>query len=382
MSSRHVVVLGAGASGVGAARMLASRGDTRVTLVARSDETPSTRMLITGVAFGPLPPEAVALPLPEVEFVADTANEVELGARRVRLASGARLGYDALIVATGSRPRGLPPELPGAAEASSAGLVHGLHSLDDALRLRERLAGFAGAARIAILGGGAIAAETASTLRAQGHTVILIARSRVPGIAAFGAPVAERLAAEHSARVLTRFGRSVDAVAAADGGLVIELDRGERVVADFALLAFGTEPSGPAPWADGVHVDGRLRADAPGVFGAGGVAVHRDEVLGSWRIDHWEDAAAQGAHAAQSVLHEFGAGADPGDYRPRSSYLAMVHGLVVSGVGAPACGEARLEDGEEFVARHELGGRVVGVSGIGAVGTVVQWSPRLHEASA
>jgi len=363
---------------VGTARTLASRGDTRVTLVARSDETPYTRMLIPGVAFGPLPPEAVALPLPEVDLVADTAHGVDVAARELRLASGSRLGYDALVVATGSRPRGLPPGLPGGAEARAAGLVHGLHTLADAVRLRERLAGLAAPARIAILGGGVIAAETATKLQTAGHTVTLVARSRVPGVAAFGAPVAERLAAEHRARVRTRFGRTVEAIAVVDDGVALELDGGERVAADLVLLALGTEPAAPDPWPDGVDVDGRLRAEAPDVFAAGGVAVHHDEVLGSWRIDHWEDAAAQGMHAARSVLHAFGVGEDPGVYLPRSSYLATVHGLVVSGVGAPACGRPRLDEGEELVVRHELLGRVVGVSGIGAVGTVLQWSPRLH----
>lgn len=377
----HVLILGAGAAGAAAARSLASRDDVRVTLVAQTGETPYTRMLIKGIAFGPTPPEAITLPLPEVEVVADTVLEVNTSAKQVQLASGTQLAYDALIVATGSKPRLLTTDVTRRETASDLLRISTLHSLEDALHIRELRTGLGRPARVAIYGGGIIAAETATSLHADGDEVILIARSQIPGTGAFGAPVAERIAADHAATVQTRFGRTIQHVDEADSGVAITLDKGNPVVADFLLVALGTVPSGPAPWTTGVDVDGHLRAEPAGVFAAGGVARHYDEALGAWRIDHWEDAAAEGGHAAQVALHDLGIGDDPGAYMPRSPYMAMVHGRMISGVGYIGGGNSHREDGDEFVVRHEVGGTVTGVTGIDAVGTVFQWGRRLHGVS-
>ena len=96
-TSPHILVLGAGAAGSAAARGLAARDDVRVTLVTQTGEAPYTRMLISGVALGPTPPDLIALPLPQVEVVADTVVDVHPSGRTVQLATGARLPYDALI---------------------------------------------------------------------------------------------------------------------------------------------------------------------------------------------------------------------------------------------------------------------------------------------
>ena len=62
MPNQHVLILGSGAAGVAAARALASREDVRVTLVARTGETPYIRMHIKGVAFGPTPRSRLTRP--------------------------------------------------------------------------------------------------------------------------------------------------------------------------------------------------------------------------------------------------------------------------------------------------------------------------------
>ena len=376
MTTQHVLILGSGAAGAAATRTLASRDDVRVTLVTRTGETPYTRMLIKGIAFGPTPPEMIKLPLPQIEVIADTVLEVDTSAKQVRLTSGAQVSYDALIVATGSMPRSLPADVFG--DDAGQGRVTALHSVEDALGIRKLLTGLGRPARVAIYGGGIIAAETASSLQADGHMVTLVSRSSVPGIGAFGAPVAERLAADHAAKVQTRFGRTLQHVDETESGVAITLDDDQRIVADLLLVALGTTPAAPSPWTNGIDVDDRLRAAADHVYAAGGVATHHDEALGVWRIDHWEDAAAQGTHAAQAALHDLDISDDPGTYLPRSPYMALVYGQMISGVGYTAGADAQVEAGEEFIVRHETDGTVVGVTGIDAVGTVYQWGQQLH----
>ena len=371
MTPQHVLILGSGAAGAAAARTLASRDDVRVTLVTRTGETPYTRMLIKGIAFGQTPPEMIKLPLPQIEVIADTVLKVDTSAKQAQLTSGAQVSYDALIVATGSMPRSLPADVFGGDDAGQ-GRVTALHSVEDALGIRKLLTGLGRPARVAIYGGGIIAAETASSLQADGHMVTLVSRSSVPGVGAFGAPVAERLAADHAAKVQARFGRTLQHVDETESGVTITLNDGNPVVADFLLLALGTTPAAPSPWTNGIDVDDHLRAAADHVYAAGGVATHHDEALDAWRIDHWEDAAAQGAHAARAALHDLGVSDDPGPY------MAMVYGQMISGVGYTAGADAHLEAGEEFIVRHETDGIVVGVTGIDAVGTVYQWGQQLH----
>ena len=113
MPTHHVLILGAGAAGVAAATALARHEDIHVTLVGRTHETPYIRMHITGVAFGPTLPETIHAPLPPVTVLADTATHLDPISRIVHLASGAQLRYDAVIIATGSRPDTLTPGLGG-----------------------------------------------------------------------------------------------------------------------------------------------------------------------------------------------------------------------------------------------------------------------------
>lgn len=375
----HILILGAGAAGAAAARTLTSREDVRVTLVVQTGETPYIRMLIKDVAFGPASPETAGLRLPDIEVIADTAEEIDPVAKTVELASGVRIGYDALIIATGSRPRGLPESVLGVESAIESGKVTALHSMEDALHIRELLARSDRPSSVAIYGGGIIAAETASSLNADGHNVTLIARSAIPGAAVFGEYIAEHLADEHSSHVRTRFGSTVQDIETTTEGIIVQLDDGTPIAADLLILGLGTIPYAPVPWVDGVDVDAQLRTDSPNVYVAGGAALHHDDVLGTWRIDHWEDAAAQGVHAARTALHDLGLDGRPGAYLPRSPHVLMVYGLTISGIGyAGGDSDSYLEERGELVARHEKGGAVIGVTGVNAATTVYQWRSRLH----
>lgn len=381
MTAHNAVILGAGAAGTAAARALAGHDDIKITLVGQTDETPYTRMLIKGVAYGLAAPELIRLPMPQADFIADTAELVDPESREVHLASGATIAYDSLVVATGSRARGLDANVPGAEQAARAGTLIALHALDDAIRIREAVLACGKPTRIAIYGAGFTASETASALEAEGHQISLIARSQIPGIGTFGRPVAERLAAEHRSRVTTFFGRTISRIHAEPDATVVTLDDGTDLTVDLIIIALGTTPVAPAPWHEGVDVDDRLRAqDLASVYAAGGVTVHHDDYLGTWRIDHWDDGAAQGTHAAQMLLHDLGRGDEPGPYRPRSAYMAMIYGKVIAGVGFTGNPDTRIDDTEEFIVLHEQGDSVVGASGIDAVGAVYQWGPRLHEA--
>lgn len=392
MSTHHVVILGAGSAALAAARTLAAHPQISTTLVAQTGEQPYTRMLIKGIAFGDTAPEAIRARLPRVEFVTDTAVSVDAAGRAVRLASGAALPFDSLIVATGSRARALDEAVRGAVEAARAGQLVTLHGMGDAMHIAARLRATPERIPVAIYGAGLTASETASSLRSLGHPVALISRSELPGVASFGGAIAGRIADAHRANVDTYFGRTVDAIRSGSESAVVALDDGTELEVALLIVAVGTEPHAPAPWDGGVSVDGGLRVldggiaqggdSGGGVFAAGGVAIHRGGPLGDWRIDHWDDASEQGSHAARGVLSALGLGEDPGVYLPRSAHLAMIYGHTVAGAGFTGTPEARPAGAEGGVYLHERGGLVVGASGLDAVGPVYQWAQLLHGADA
>lgn len=386
MSPARIGILGAGAAGIAAAKTLvAATPDVKVELLTRTEEQPFNRTLVNkGVAIGLLTPEQAALPDTGATLVTDTVRSIDPRTRQVHIASGASPTYDGLIIATGSRPPTLGEDVLGRDDALASGKLTTLHSLTDATGIRDRLTALPASARVLILGGGLLAAETASLLSTAGHDVALINRSSLPGASVFSEHIAAELLELHRARGATYLGRTIQAVRTHPDHITIVLDNGHRVEGDLAIIAHGTLPAAPSPWngPDGVPVDDRLRLrEAPDqrIYAAGGVALHEHPDLGSYRVDHWDDAAAQGTHAARALLHDHGLGDDPGAYRPVSTFTSSIHGHTLAGAGHPGPGTtARLVSSDPTLVIHEHAGVPVAATGIDAVALVHQWTPRLH----
>ncbi len=267
--------------------------------------------------------------------------------------------------------------------AVSSGRLTTLHSLRGARRVRDILATTPHPARLLILGGGLVAAETASLLSEAGHDIALIARSHLPGATAIGEDVARRLLELHRAQHATYLGRLPRAIRTQSDRITIELDDGARVEGDLAIVAHGTTPAAPAPWTgpEGLPVDDHLRllhAPHQRIYAAGGVAAHHHHDLGTYRIDHWDDATAQGAHAATALLHDLGLADDPGPYLPDSPFSARIHGHTLAGVGHSGLGATvHVASTDPLLVIHHHGDTPIGVIGLDAGPLVHQWKGRL-----
>lgn len=156
------------------------------------------------------------------------AREVVVGDRRI--------GYDALVVATGARARTLPGDLAG---------VHTLRTLDDAQAVRAALdAG----ARTVVVGAGFIGSEVASGARRRGLPATIVEALPVPLVRAVGEQMGAALSRLHETNGTDlRCGVGVDGLEG-DGRVTgVRLADGTVLPADLVVAGIGATPT-PAGW--------------------------------------------------------------------------------------------------------------------------------------
>ena len=158
-----MVVVGASLAGLRACEALRTAGYAGdITLVGAEEHLPYDRPpLSKKLLAGDWEPDRIALRKPDDLDalglrlrLGTTATALDVDARLVHLADGTAVPYDAVVLATGSRPRRLPGQ-------ESIATVHELRTLDDSLRLRQEIAD--GTARVVVIGAGFIGLEVAAT---------------------------------------------------------------------------------------------------------------------------------------------------------------------------------------------------------------------------
>ncbi len=227
---------------------------------------------------------------------------LDRGSKTITLSDGTVQAYDSLLLATGARVRPLP--MAGAEDLS--GILY-LRTADDALALKVALAK---AERVAIIGGGFIGLEVASSARTLGKEVTILERedrlmARVlPAVAS--AAVADRARAA-GVEIIT--GARIEGVQG-EGGKVraLALADGRTIPADLVLVGIGaipnTELAQTAGLAvrDGIVVDANGRTSDARIWAAGDVAryPHAGET-GPGRLESWHNAEEQGRSAGRSM---------------------------------------------------------------------------------
>jgi 3-phenylpropionate/trans-cinnamate dioxygenase ferredoxin reductase subunit len=295
------------------------------------------------------------------------AAGLDVARRRVRLEDGEELGYDDLIVATGSRPRRLPV-LAGRPN------VHLLRTLADARALRAALLP---GARLAIVGAGFVGQEVAATARRLGVDVTLIEAAPVPLVHVLGERLGGWFAALHREEgVRVELGAGLaEALPGGSfgGGTPVEslrLADGREIGVDTVLVGVGVAPetrwlAGSPLAGKGVSVDESARTVVPHVYAAGDVA----------HGHHWEPAARMGAAAARSILGLPAAAAPP------ESFWSDQYGVRIHLVGEAAGADAIEVDGDlgsrDFTAVLRRRGALVGALLVGRPRELPTWRRRL-----
>jgi NADPH-dependent 2,4-dienoyl-CoA reductase/sulfur reductase-like enzyme len=276
----RLVVVGADAAGMSAASQAKRlRPDLEVVALERGSWTSYSACGIPYLVGGEIP-ELDQLVARSAEDHRANGIDVRLGHEVVGLdpAAGAvhvrdhagdrtfELGYDQLLLATGSRP--VRPDLPGIGLPS----VRSVQTLDDAGGLLDQMRA-QGCRRVVVVGGGYIGLEMAEAFIRHGAEVVLIEGGQQL-MSTLDPDMAERLVAPlEGLGVEVRLGARA---AGFEAGWV-HLDDGAELAADLVVLGLGVRPDGglaAEAGADlGVHdaiaVDRRQRTSVDGIWAAG-----------------------------------------------------------------------------------------------------------------
>jgi NAD(P)H-nitrite reductase large subunit len=268
------------------------------------------------------------------------AESVDTDRRHVRLADGGILGYDELVIATGSR-------LYAPVAGNDLDGVYNFKSLSAAEALVARIRG--GEVQTAVVvGAGFIGVEVALLLRALGLEVTLVEQDAIMR-QMLDAETAQFVQRELEGRGITvRLRTQVAAFEERQGRAagVVTVDD-EVLPADVCIAATGIKPqveylSGSGidcGW--GIPVDETLATNRPHVWAAGDVAETADRITGR-RYVHaiWPNATAQGRVIAERLL----------------GYDAVYEGAEIMNslrhLGVPLIAAGEVTGGEELRARR------------------------------
>lgn len=313
-ASTPFVIVGAGLAGAKAAEALRDKDfDGPIVLLGEEQQLPYERP--------PLSKEFLAgkktlgdFTVHPQDWYRDHGVDLRVGARvvsldpaghTVGLADGTSLGYQKLLLATGSRSRRVP--IPGA----DARGVRYLRTVDDASALDSALA--AGSS-LAVVGAGWIGMEVAASARQRGVDVTVVETAALPLLASLGAENGAVFAGLHREHgVDLRLGSAVAEITTEGGAATgLRLTDGSQISAGAVLVAVGAQPNielaqqaGLATGDGGVLVDASLRSSDPDIYAVGDIAAAQHPLLDTRiRTEHWANALKQPAVAVAGMLGE------------------------------------------------------------------------------
>jgi apoptosis-inducing factor 3 len=305
IDGRVTLILGSGAAGTAAAVALREAGYRgRVTIIGDEALEPYDRTVLSKFVLCDMPPADVPRLRPEhywasqrIDRLEATITRLDAVARKVHLADGTLLDYDAAVLATGATANA--PNIPGVTLSG----VHSLRSRQDAAFI---VAAAKPSARVVIIGGSFIGLEAASALRERGLRVTVVAPEEIPFERQFGPEIGRMFRDLHEANgVVFQLRSKVARFGGRDHVDSVFMEGGQELPADLVVLGVGVSPA--TNFVDGVRksedggvvVDNTLHA-ANGLYVAGDSASFPFGADHT-RIEHWRVAQQQGRLAAANI---------------------------------------------------------------------------------
>lgn len=287
MSRERLVIVGAGMAAHRLVEELLERAPNRyaIALIGAEPHAPYNRILLSQVLSGERRREdavlsdAACLASRGVRFRGGTpVAAIDRDLRNLVTASGDIIGYDRLVLATGSEPI-----RPAVAGANLPGVV-AFRTLDDVERMLEAARP---GARAVVVGGGLLGLEAAAGLAKRGMAVTVVHLMPTLMERQLDADAARLLAGSLAAR-----GIAVAAAAEAEfivgdaAAAGVRLKGGETLAADLVVVAIGIRPNAALgrkaglAVGRGVVVDDGLATSDPAIFALGECIEHRGQTFG------------------------------------------------------------------------------------------------------
>lgn len=228
------------------------------------------------------------------------AVKVEPACKKVLMEDGHSVGYDDLLVATGSSPS-IPPiegvDYPG---------VFTLYTADEARAIGAALEG---AESVAIVGAGLIGIQalTAAVARGKKATLIEIQDRILPlTLDSAGARMLEAKLRENAVEI--HLNETLAKVGDEKGKRALFLASGRQIMADLVILALGVNPNidlmegSGVQLSKGILIDERCRTNVEDIYAAGDVAEGVDPITGRPTVNAtWPNAIEQGTVAGLNM---------------------------------------------------------------------------------
>ncbi|OZD01768.1 hypothetical protein CH275_18370 [Rhodococcus sp. 06-235-1A] len=298
----NIVIVGTGATGYTAAKVLRAEGFTgSITQIGSEQEATYRRPAVSKeLLLGTKSVDQVRLgaPIDGVDVRAGV-TAVAVTDSAVQLDEGDPVPYDALLLATGSRARQL--DLPSSAH------VFTLRTVADVAPLH---ADIERTGSLLVIGGGLIGCEAAAAARSLGAEVTVLEAASAPLNRIAPAAISQMYRDLHADNGIEMHTDVIVTTLEERGEiLVVTSADGRSWSAGTVLVSVGAVPNTELAAqlgleiGSGILVDAGMRTSTPTVYAAGDVAEVPNTILGgTYRSEHWNGAVDQATRAARSIL--------------------------------------------------------------------------------
>jgi 3-phenylpropionate/trans-cinnamate dioxygenase ferredoxin reductase component len=308
-SQNAIVIIGGGHAAAQLCAGLAAAGHgQRVHVVCEEADLPYHRPPLSK-AYLKSPDEAVQAHRADAWYAdagitlhrADPAVSIDRQQRSVQLRSGQSLGYEHVVLATGTRAR----RLPGLPESLTN--VATLRTAADAARLRTLLHA---AQNVTILGGGFIGLEIAATARAAGKAVTVLEAAPRLLMRSVSPELAEHVVQTHRANGIDlRLGATVGDFEVKGQRLEALTVDGQPMPIELLVLGIGAVPectlaiNAGLACHNGIKVGPSLRTSDPNILAVGDCATFDEHTSGRHvRLESVQNANDQARTAVTTLL--------------------------------------------------------------------------------
>lgn len=303
---KHVII-GNGPAGVIAAETIRKNAPhDDILLLGKEPELPYARLAIPSLLSGMMREPGTHLRKDHnyfsklaIEHKRGCVMGIDTQARTVFINDGSAVGFDRLLIATGSSP--VMPWIRGIASPG----VHACWSLDDARKIMQLAQP---SARVILIGAGFIGCIVMEALARRGVRLTVVEKGSrmVPNMMSEGAGnMIKRWCERKGIKVHTSTRvEAIEPISAAGGPLLATLSGGEKIEVDLIVCTTGTRPNigflqgSGIKCLRGIFVDASMQTSVQGIYAAGDCAESFDTESGRMVIAGVQPNAADQAYCA------------------------------------------------------------------------------------